>query len=1310
MKKHNDVLLYAEANQRQRFSIRKLSIGTASVLLGTCFFLAGQNNNVEADTLPTTPNSSAVEVDHQNDERTKSAIDNVQKDIGDEGTVDEDGATTIDRTIHYQEKDTGKTLSGDVEEDISIVPYYKNGHLNITYHDDTDNKDIEGSDNITQYVGTKIKDNEVNNKINSKKSDLTKQGYDFSSTDNSGLDNSHKFTEKDQHIVVHFKHGISSVDETRTGTQIVHYEGAGDQTPNDTSETVTFNRTNTTDNVTKEVTFGKWDSDGKTYTEVPTPIINGYIADITKVGGDTVTATDKDIDRKYIVKYTPIGKIIPVDKNGNPIPDPSNPNNNVPNTPYINDPSDPTKVKPDEKTPEISGWHRQDPSQTTITPNDPTKDTHVVYIKEANGKIVYIDDDANNKQLSSDKFNGDVGDKINYSTADKIVAYENQGYKLVSNNFKDGNETYKESGNSFEVHFVHNLIPVTTKTPHGVDPSMVQKDVKETVKYEGAGDKTPKDVVQTSQWTRQLTMDQVTGQIIPNGKLDKDWAIASGQKTNYDEVKTPEVEGYHPNQAAVVSTPVTQEDITKIVTYSPNGQEVKDQKDVPATQTTKFVDDNGKEIAEKVVQNSNFHYSGDTYDKVTGKQTATGSWDAESHKFNSVNAPVIKGYVADAKTAEGLTATIENPNVENKIVYHRIGKIIPVDPNHKPIPDAPTPDYENDPSDPTKVTPNEPIPEIDGYIPVDPTPITPQNPTKDTQVVYVKKASGKIVYIDDTDNKDLKTETFSGIVGNNIDNTTTDKIKNYENKGYELVSNNFQDGKEILTDGKNYFEIHLKHQFIPINPQNPGKPGQPINPNDPEGPKFPADSNKVIKNITRTIHYEGADNNTPSDITQTVHFEANGVLDKVTGQWITPLTWSGDQTVEGVNTPIVEGYYVTNVNKDSEDKTNVDSKTIAHDGSDYTVTVHYAPYQKAQVIYIDRDMNNLELEKSDLLYGKPDEDIDYTTSSVIAGYEVRGFHVIKDEFPKDNPKFDDDNNTTQIYKVILGHGTTTISPQNPTEKPIIYPMFFASFIQMPSTIDEDDQPTVYYALVDNKQNKIIAKGLTEDEAKRKFAEVESPNIPGYRLVDLTQEQIDNLWVNRHSNKHTDITVLYEKISSPTGNNDNGGNPEPSPDPQKPDTDKPDNPTPPTPSDDGDKKTPEDKPQTPSPEKHKDKKTPKKEHSKKPTTHTHKDKSSKTAPIAHEKKSHDNKRWSQTAATHAQNLDASSKKKHVTTSNMSPLSENYTRAKKYSIGTNADKRQALPQTGEKANEFGLIGLGLASLAALISLAGDKKRKN
>lgn len=185
------------------------------------------------------------------------------------------------------------------------------------------------------------------------------------------------------------------------------------------------------------------------------------------------------------------------------------------------------------------------------------------------------------------------------------------------------------------VYYDHNLIPIGPDNfdKYGVDRSQIEKQVKETVHYVGAGDKTPADHVQTSKWTRTITIDAVTKEVVPNGQYTTDWTIPKGEKTEYAQVNTPVVNGYYTDQANVPATAVTQNDIEKTVTYK------------------------------------------------------------------------------------------------------QIGRIIPVDPNGKPIPGAPTPQYHNDPTDPTKVLPNVPVPNIPGYKPSVPT-VTPTDPGKDTQVPY----------------------------------------------------------------------------------------------------------------------------------------------------------------------------------------------------------------------------------------------------------------------------------------------------------------------------------------------------------------------------------------------------------------------------------------------------------------------------------------------------------------------------------------------------------------------------------------------
>ena len=66
-----------------------------------------------------------------------------------------------------------------------------------------------------------------------------------------------------------------------------------------------------------------------------------------------------------------MGKIIPVDPSGNPIPD-------APTPQYPNDPTDPTKTTPDQPVPEIPGMT---PEVPTVTPENPGEDTPIVYNK-----------------------------------------------------------------------------------------------------------------------------------------------------------------------------------------------------------------------------------------------------------------------------------------------------------------------------------------------------------------------------------------------------------------------------------------------------------------------------------------------------------------------------------------------------------------------------------------------------------------------------------------------------------------------------------------------------------------------------------------------------------------------------------------------------------------------------------------------------------------------------------------------------------------------------------------------------------------
>ncbi|WP_225361607.1 mucin-binding protein, partial [Ligilactobacillus salivarius] len=251
---------------------------------------------------------------------------------------------------------------------------------------------------------------------------------------------------------------------------------------------------------------------------------------------------------------------------------------------------------------------------------------------QVSGTIKYIDD-TTGVELDSDNLpSGKIGSKINYTTADKIKAYEDQGYELVSSDFTDGSQVYEKTGNDFVVHLKHKTQTITPNDPNQVTP---------------------------------------------------------GQPINPNDPNSP-----------VYPTDADRNNLVK-----------------NATQTIHYVGAGDHTPVDNTVTQKDAFTRTVTIDKVTGKVLSTSDWEG-TKTFNTVDTPFVDGYHADKKTAGGLTATPDNPDVEETVTYAPNGKLVPVDPNGTPIPGADTPTYPTDPNDPTKVVPNEPIPEVPGYTPV----------------------------------------------------------------------------------------------------------------------------------------------------------------------------------------------------------------------------------------------------------------------------------------------------------------------------------------------------------------------------------------------------------------------------------------------------------------------------------------------------------------------------------------------------------------------------------------------------------------
>ncbi|MGQ5710019.1 mucin-binding protein [Lactobacillus sp. PSON] len=823
--------------------------------------------------------------------------------------------------------------------------------------------------------------------------------------------------------------------------------------PNKQSFTFTYSG-DTINSETKEVIKkGSWNAETHTYDTVNVPVIDGYVAIkgyVTKDGkvvAGGLTATQSDPDVQAIVYYAKVGKIVPVDPGHTPIPD-------TPTPTYKNDPDNPTKVVPNEPVPEVPGYTPEVPN---VTPEDSTKDTPVVYnknVQDQTAEVIYqdINDPSKPVQLAtSGKLTGKAGNKIDYSTTDEIKILTDKGYVLVKNGFPT-DATYQDTNKvqTYYVTFKHGTVPVNPenpgkpdepinpndptgpKYPADTEKSALTKTITRTINYvDNSGKVISKPVTQTVDFTRSGVLDKVTGKWI----TPLTWNPTSKE---ISEVTSPTVPDYHivsvskdkdgNNVKAVTITPSeTSYDVT--VTYAPDGQSVINQKSIPSKQTIKFVDIDGKELSPDKVSDFTFTYSGDTINSETKEVIKKGSWNAETHTYDTVNVPVIDGYVAikgytnkDGNiVAGGLTATQDKPDVEAVVVYAKIGKIVPVDPGHTPIPDTPTPTYKNDPDNPTKVVPNEPVPEVPGYTPEVPN-VTPEDPTKDTQVVYkknpeVQDQTAEIIYQDVNDPNDIIQLATSGILtgkaGTRIDYSTKDEIAKLTNEGYVLVTNGFP-SNATYDDKKNIvqkFYVTFKHGTVPVNPENPGKPGEPINPNDPNGPKYPEDSNVVNKTVTRTIEFVNEKGQpVAKDIKQSVKFTASGVLDKVTGKWITPLTWSPNQEISEEKVPFVENYHVVSINKDADGKIAVKAVTLTHDDTSYTVKVTYAP--NGHIVPVDPEGNKIPNAPTPQYPTSPNNPADVTPNEPVP--EVPGYTPTVPTVTPQNPGKD----TPVIYTPI----------------------------------------------------------------------------------------------------------------------------------------------------------------------------------------------------------------------------------------------------------------------------------------------------
>ena len=261
-----------------------------------------------------------------------------------------------------------------------------------------------------------------------------------------------------------------------------------------------------------------------------------------------------------------------------------------------------------------------------------------------------------------------------------------------------------------------------------------------------------------------------------------------------------------------------------------------------------------KDAAPAKVQTIKFE-AYDTIDQVTGKTVNT-TYSPVSQQFASVKSPVISGYTASQSEVSAQTVDSNTQDQTVTITY----------------------------------------------------------------TANAQKAT--INYVDDTTGKTINSEAISGHTGDKIADPT-EAITNYEKQGYKLVSDDLANGASFDNDDKTdqVFNIHLEHA-TKTNVRNA----------------------KEDKTVTRTINYVDTDGNKvngspdgKSTYAQTVTFTRTVTTDKVTGQksytdW-TPANGVWDQV--NSRDPYELGY-------NSVDKPTVGAEKVTPNSWNEIVTVVYS--------------------------------------------------------------------------------------------------------------------------------------------------------------------------------------------------------------------------------------------------------------------------------------------------------------------------------------------------------------------------------
>ncbi|MFD2390888.1 mucin-binding protein [Enterococcus gallinarum] len=520
---------------------------------------------------------------------------------------------------------------------------------------------------------------------------------------------------KDSEVTVTYRANMVESTETKEVHQTIHYlyEDGTEAAP-DNVDTVTFERTVTTNEATGDKTYGEWEAkdNDTTFDEVASPEIEHYTADKTTVE-EVSGLTEDSKDNEVTVTYKPKMETTTESKEVNltvhyvfsdgskaaddyvdtvtftrnatknlatdvTTYDEWTATNNDTTFDEVNSPvitmytpdktsmEEVTSITADSKNIEVTVTYKQNP-MASVEMKEVKRVIHYVYEDGTAAAVDKVDKVTFTRTVVQDFENdkvtyGDWLPKDNDTIFDAVTSPEIEHYTADKATVEEVTGLTAESKDS-EV--------TVTYTPNMVE-STETKEVKRTIHYlyEDGTEAVP-DKVDTVTFTRTVTTNEAT-----NDKTYGEWE-AKDNDTTFDAVDSPTIDKYHADKDKVEEvTGLTAEskDSEVTVTYTPNMVESTETKEV--NQTIHYVYEDGTEAAPDKVDTVSFTRTATT-NEATGDKTY-GEWQAKDNDttFDEVTSPEIKNYTADKTTVEEVTGlTAEDKDSEVTVTYKKKTKL-----------------------------------------------------------------------------------------------------------------------------------------------------------------------------------------------------------------------------------------------------------------------------------------------------------------------------------------------------------------------------------------------------------------------------------------------------------------------------------------------------------------------------------------------------------------------------------------------------------------------------------------------------------